>query len=145
MGIVEEYIRKTCVGDWFELFSMNSDELIYKLKPGFNFTDAIKTVSKSVTENSLLINLGLDIRIEFFKLVCHYFKTVNSDKVMTVFIKEHSDGSKTYKCANEVYFPQTYKLINGLETTDDDLVFYYNKSELARFFAPLTMVDSING
>jgi hypothetical protein len=145
MGIVEEYIRKTCVGDWFELFSINSDELIYKLKSGLNFENAIKSISNSVTENSLLINLGIDIRIEFFKLVCYYFKTSSSDKIMTVFIKEHSNGNKTYKCANEVYFPQTYKLINGLEIVDDDLVFYYDKSELARFFTPLTMVDSING
>ncbi len=145
MGIVEKYIRNTCVNDWFELISMNSDELIYKLKPGFNFTDAIKTVSKSVTEDNILMNVGINIRIEYFKLVCHYFKTVNSDKIMTVFVKEHSNGSKTYKCANEVYFPQTYKLINGLEIADDDLVFYYDKSELAKFFKPLKKVESING
>jgi len=145
MGIVEEYIRKTCVTDWFELFSINSDELIYKLKPGFNFDDAIKSISKSVTEDSLLMNIGLDIRIEYFKLVCYYFKTSSSDKIMTVFVKEHSNGKKTYKCANEIYFPQTYKLINGIEITDDDLAFYYDKSELAKFFSPLVMVKSING
>jgi hypothetical protein len=55
-----------------------------------------------------------------------------------------SDGSKSYKCANEVYFPQTYKLINGIPVEDDDLVFYYEKSELAKFFYPIEKVEKIN-
>lgn len=142
MGMVEEYTRKTVITEWFDLFSINSDELIYKLKPGLNFKDAINAVSKSVTEENLHFNLGLHIRMEFFELVCHYFKTASSDKIMNVFLKKHPEGTKTYKCANEVYFPQTYKLINGLEIVDDDLVFYYDKSELAKFFSPITMVEN---
>ena len=85
---------------------------------------------------------GIHLRTEFFKLVCYNFKTFGSDKIMNVFVKEHTTGKKTYKCANEIYFPQTYKLINGLEITDDDLVFYYDKSEPAKFFHPLEMIKN---
>jgi len=140
MGVVENYIRKTVITDYFDLFSLNSDELIYKLKPGLSFEDAIKAVSSLVTEDNLHANLSLHIRIEFFKLIGYHFKTVNSDKIMNVFVKEHHNGKKTYKCANEIYFPQTYKLINGIEINDDDLAFYFDKTEIARFFNPIKMV-----
>ena len=144
MGIVESYISKTIIPEWFDLFSLNSDELIYKLKPGLDFKTAIREVSKKIDETTIRLNVGLDIRMEFFELVCHHFKTRESDKIMNVFVKQMSDGSKSYKCANEIYFPQTYKLINGIPVEDDDLVFYYEKSELAKFFSPIEKVEKIN-
>ena len=142
MGIVEEYLNKTIIPDWFDEFSLNSDEIIYKLKPGLDFNKAIKAVTNVITEDNLFTNLGINLRMEFFKLVFYQFKTYNSDKLMNVFVKEHTNGKKTYKCANEIYFPQTYKLINGIEINDDDLAFYYDKSELAKFYHPLEMVKN---
>ena len=71
-------------------------------------------------------------------------KKVTFKALGTVVISEKI-GKKTYKCANEIYFPQTYKLINGLEVTDSDLVFYYDKTELAKFFSPLIMVSDGEG
>lgn len=141
MGVVEKYLNSTNIPKWFDEFSLNSDEVIYKLKPGLDFKQAIQAITKKVTEENILTNTGVNIRMEFFKLVCYNFKTYNSDKIMNVFVKEHSDGKKTYKCANEIYFPQTYKLINGLEINDDDLVFYFDKSELAEFRHPIRMVE----
>jgi hypothetical protein len=105
-----------------------------------DFNKAIKAVSERITEDNLLSDVGLNLRMEFFKLVMYQFKTYSSDKLMSVFVKEHSDGKKTYKCANEIYFPQTYKLINGMEINDDDLVFYYDKRELSKFLHPLEMI-----
>ena len=144
MGIVEQHTSKL-VDDYFDLFSLNSDEAIYKLKPGVDLKFAIKAVSDFINEHSLHSLLGLQLRVEFFKLRCYSFKTHASDKLMNVFVKEHIDGKRTYKCANEIYFPQTYKLINGLDITDDDLVFYYDKTELAKFFSPLIMVSDGEG
>lgn len=143
MGMVEEYTRKTVIIEWFDLFSINSDELIYKLKPGRDFGAAIKAVTNVITEENLQMNVNLNLRIEFFDLVCYHFKTASSDKLMNVFVKLHSDGRKTYKCANEIYFPQTYKLINGIKINEDDLVFYFDKTEIAKFFSPLTMVETV--
>ena len=140
ISTVESYLDKTILSDWFDKFSVNSDEIIYKLKPGLDFNNAVKTVSERITEDNLLSNVGLNLRIEFFELVVHQFKSYNSDKIMNVFVKEHINGKKTYKCANEIYFPQTYKLINGIDIEDDDLVFYYDKTELAKFLKPLTKI-----
>lgn len=139
MGMIESSVTPL-IGSWFELFSMNSDELIYKLRPGNNFDEVIGLVSSIVNEDFLYNEFNLDLRVKFFSLRCHNFKTAASDKIMNVFVKEYNDGSKDYKCANEIYFPQTYKLINGLGIKDSDLVFYYDKSELAKFFSPLVMV-----
>lgn len=140
MGMVEEYLNKTIVTYWFDEFSLNSDEVIYKLKSDKNFDDAIKAINNAITEDNLFTNLGIHLRMEFFKLVLYQFKTHSSDKLMSVFVKEHTNGKRTYKCANEIYFPQTYKLINGIEIKDDDLAFYFDKTELAKFYHPLEMI-----
>jgi len=137
---VKDHLSKTVITEWFDEFSLNSDEVIYKLKSELDFNKAIKAVSERITEDNLLSDVGLNLRMEFFKLVMYQFKTYSSDKLMSVFVKEHSDGKKTYKCANEIYFPQTYKLINGMEINDDDLVFYYDKSELSKFLHPLELI-----
>ena len=143
MGMVEQYIRKTVITDWFDLFSLNSDELIYKLKEGLNIYDAEKAISKKIDEETIRINLGLDLRLEYFELVCHYFKTHESEKPMTVFVKKLTNGKNDYKCANEIYFPQTYKLINNIEINDYDLVFYFDKTELAKFFYPIEKIENL--
>ena len=140
MGIVEEVIRVTEVTKWFDLFSLNNDEAIYKLKPGLSYKDAIGAITKRVTEEHIKNLSGIDVRMEFFKLECYNFVTEYSDKVMNVFVKRHHNGKNEYKCANEVYLPQTYKLINGIDITDNDLVFYYDKSELCKFFKPIQIV-----
>jgi len=141
MGIVEETIRQTPIIKWFDLFSLNNDEVIYKLKSGLNYKDAISACSKYVSEDSIKGLTGIDVKMEFFELVCYHFKTQASDKIMNVFVKRHNTGKNEYKCANEVYFPQTYKLINGIEVNDNDLAFYYDRTELAKFFTPIEMVD----
>ena len=141
MGVVEETIRQTPITKWFDLFSLNNDEVIYKLKPGLNYKDAINACSKYVDEEHIKNLTGIDVKMEFFELVCYHFKTQASDKIMNVFVKRHHTGRNEYKCANEVYFPQTYKLINGIEVNDNDLAFYYDKTELAKFFTPIEMVD----
>jgi hypothetical protein len=141
IGDIEKHITPI-VKDWFDLFSINSDELIYKLKPGLDLNAVCHKLNGILSEETLFNMTGIHLRTEFFKLVCYNFKTFGSDKIMNVFVKEHITGKKTYKCANEIYFPQTYKLINGLEITDDDLVFYYDKSEPAKFFHPLEMIKN---
>ena len=141
MSIIEKWlIANTNIYSYFDLFSINSDEIIYKLKPQYNFDAVIKSVSEKLNEDIIKLNIGIDVRIEFFKLICHNFKTHASDKIMNVFVKEFSDDRKAYKCANEIYFPQTYKLINGLTIDENDLVFYFDKMELAKFFHPLEKI-----
>lgn len=137
---VEQFLSKTVLVDFFDLFSMNNDEIIYKLKPDYDFKESVKAVSSIITEDFLKDNLSFNVRIEFFKLVRYTFKSVESDKEQNVYVKEKTTGKKDYKCANTIYMPQTYKLINGIEVTDDDLVFYQNDCETAKFFNKLIFV-----
>ena len=119
----------------FELFSINSDEILYKAKKGAvidNIMHVCETLCHFIKQISIL-----DIRVEAFTLRNYTFRIHNSKKSQTVYIKHYFDGRKAYKCANLTYFTQTYKLINGIEITDNDLVFYNDNTELAKFLCPL--------
>ena len=119
----------------FELFSINSDEILYKAKKGAvidNIMHVCETLCHFIKQISIL-----DIRVEAFTLRNYTFRIHDSKKSQTVYIKYYFDGRKAYKCANLIYFTQTYKLINGIEITDNDLVFYNDNTELAKFLCPL--------
>ena len=140
---IEEYIRKyTNILDWFELYSMNSDELIYKFKQteSATFKQIAHKIDKNLLEETIRTNIGLNVRAEFFNLNLHTFKTAESENFTYVYTKDFIDGGRDFKCANEIYFTQTYKLMNDIEIKDNDLVFYYNKTELAKFLKPLVKV-----
>ena len=142
---IEEYIKKyTNILDWFELYSMNSDELIYKFKQteAAAFKQIAHKIDKDLLEEKIRTNLGLNVRAEFFNLNLHTFKTAESENFTYVYTKDFIDGGRDFKCANEIYFAQTYKLMNGIEIEDDDLVFYFNKTELAKFLQPLIKVEN---
>ena len=76
-----------------------------------------------------------------FKLVSKDFKRGNSDKNLTAYIKEDylNGGRRTLHCVPDTYYPQVYKLLNGMEITLSDLVFYYDH-ELAKFMYPLELL-----
>lgn len=142
VGRMEEALRNnTDISEYFNLFSMNSDELIYKLKPEFKLEDIAKKIINDYIIQFVKTNVNLDVKAEFFHLHSHAFKTTDTDNYTYVYTKDFLDGSRDFKCANEIYFAQTYKLINGIDVEDNDLVFYYNKSELAKFLKPLIKVS----
>lgn len=144
--LVEVLSKYESIAKYFTLFSMNSDELIYKLNAGEDFNNAIDAVSNELYENALnkkgiFTQTGIHYRAEFFKLNCHMFKSHNTDRHTQVYVKDFIlNGTKEYKCADVKYFPQTYKLINNLEIKDTDLVFFHDNMELAKFLYPLEKV-----
>ena len=142
VGLMEEHLRTnpTIHMEMFDLYSMNSDELIYKLKDGMTF-DEVPEGLKETIESAIRGNIGLDARVQMFNLNIHSFKIAESDNQTHVYTKDFIDGGREFKCANEIYFAQTYKLINNMDVEDDDLVFYYNKLELAKFLQPLTKIS----
>lgn len=144
--LVDILSKYESIAKHFTLFSMNSDELIYKLNAGEDFDAVISEVATELCENAmndkdLFERTGIRYRIEFFKLTCHTFKARNTDRQTHVYVKNFMlDDKREYKCADVKYFPQTYKLINGLEVNDNDLVFFNDNMELARFLYPLEKV-----
>ena len=120
----------------YEMFSLNSDEIILKFKGNekeFEGVDIEPTICH------------FDGRIEFkgskFKLHARQFKLATSSSILTVYEKEdYLNGHKRIlKGVPATYFPQVYKLLNGMEISDSDLVFYY-EHELCKFLNPLELI-----
>ena len=114
-------------------YSIKTDEIILK----FLGTEA--EFKKLCVKNEEFN--GFRFRVNKFKLVSKDFKRGNSDKNLTAYIKEdYLNGCKrTLHCVPDAYYPQVYKLLNGMEITPSDLVFYYDH-ELAKFMYPLELI-----
>ena len=69
------------------------------------------------------------------------FKRAFSDKRINIFEKEDFlDGHRrNLKCVPATYYPQVYKLLNGMEISDSDLVFT-SDHELCKYMKPLELV-----
>ena len=117
----------------FTPYSIKTDEIIFK----FNGSDKQFETMKVSNEEFK----GFRFRVNKFKLVSKDFKRGNSDKNLTAYIKEDylNGGRRTLHCVPDAYYPQVYKLLNGWELSDSDLVFYYDH-ELAKFMYPLELL-----
>lgn len=135
---IEQWIwDNTNVSRHYDLFSMNSDEVIYKLKVGEDAEASEKDVRKDLSESVLLDNLGFDIRMRFFALNSYTFTSGEDKPLKYAYTKEYTNGKRDYKGIDMTYFIQIYKLINSMPINDDDLVFRFEGGELARFLGPL--------
>ena len=116
------------------LFSLNADEIIFK----FNGTE--EEFEKLKVEENLSYD-GIFYKANKFKLHARRFQLATSSSILTVFEKEdYLDGHKrSFKAVPATYFPQVYKLLNGMKICDSDLVFYY-EHELCKFLNPLTLI-----
>ena len=116
-----------------KLYSIKTDEIILK------FLGTEEEFKKLAVNNEEF--KGFRFRVNKFKLVSKDFKRGNSDKNLTAYIKEdYLNGCKrTLHCVPDAYYPQVYKLLNGWELSDSDLVFYYDH-ELAKFMYPLELL-----
>lgn len=116
-----------------KLYSIKTDEIILK------FLGTEEEFKKLCVKNEEFN--GFRFRVNKFKLVSKDFKRGNSDKNLTAYIKEDylNGGKRTLHCVPDTYYPQVYKLLNGMELSDSDLVFYYDH-ELAKFMYPLELL-----
>lgn len=122
---------------WGKPFSMNSDEIIYKLnKKLFDDLD-ITTISN--LEKIIKETLNLDVRVIKFRLHYHKFNLATSKATLNVFEKDcFYPMSADYMCVPTIYAPQVYKMLTKQKINDDDLVFYH-EHELVRFLNPLIL------
>ena len=116
-----------------KLYSIKTDEIILK------FLGTEEEFKKLCVKNEEFN--GFRFRVNKFKLVSKDFKRGNSDKNLTAYINEDylNGGKRTLHCVPDTYYPQVYKLLNGMELSDSDLVFYYDH-ELAKFMYPLELL-----
>ena len=127
--------------EYLEPYSMCTDEIIYKVKDNNNnvLTDLLCDKSLMMMEQIIKDTLGFEVRLKL-----HQFKLATSEAKVNSFTKlNHVTNQVSYACIPSTYYPQIYKLINGLEVTKNDLVFYY-EHELATFLNPLVKVNKDN-
>lgn len=117
----------------FTPYSIKTDEIIFKFNGSEKQFETMKVSNEEFN--------GFRFRVNKFKLVSKDFKRGNSDKNLTAYIKEDylNGGRRTLHCVPDTYYPQVYKLLNGWELSDSDLVFYYDH-ELAKFIYPLELL-----
>lgn len=117
----------------FTPYSIKTDEIIFKFNGSEKQFETMKVSNEEFK--------GFRFRVNKFKLVSKDFKRGNSDKNLTAYIKEDylNGGRRTLHCVPDAYYPQVYKLLNGWELSDSDLVFYYDH-ELAKFMYPLELL-----
>ena len=126
--LVERY------GDKFTLFSIKTDEIILK------FNGKEKEFENFEINNEEF--QGFKFRANKFKLHMRVFKRAFSEKRIVVYEKEDylNAHRRILKAVPATYYPQVYKLLNGMKINDsEDLIFSYDH-ELCMFKYPLELV-----
>ena len=118
----------------FELMSLNSDELIYKLKdtfgPGREELDNLSNIVKST--------INIDVRVECLKIHRLPIVNVNGNKVDAFVRTNINTNEQILKKASTTFYPQIYKLWKGMEINEKDMTVYI-ENQLAVFKEPLRL------
>lgn len=116
------------------LFSLNSDEIILKFEGSEEEFEKLELEPYKVFQ-------GVEYKLSKFKLHSRQFKLATSSSLLTVYEKEDylNAHKRILKGIPATYYPQVYKLLNGMKINDSDLVFYY-EHELCKFLYPLEIV-----
>lgn len=120
----------------FDLYSLNSDELVYRQNCSEFYGD-IKIIC-GVIERSVKERFGFDVRADYISVTKLPIVNVNNSEVEAFVSKNLNTGEEKLKKASTTFYPQIYKLWKGLEIEDRDLVFYAN-DQLAKFLEPLKL------
>lgn len=104
---------------------VSTDEIIFELSK-----EEAEILSSLTYELIFLIKdeLDIDVDVEVFQL---------KDILCKCFAKEfkHKEGYE-FKAVPQLFYPQIYKVYNGLEIVDKDLMFYH-EHRLAKFLEPI--------
>lgn len=136
MDIVEPLIP---IG--FELYSQNSDELVYKLNSS-TFVGDINIIC-NVIEKIVLDTLKIEVRAEYVEVTKLPIVNCNGNNIDAFVRKNILTGEEVLKKASTTFYPQIYKLWKGMEIEDRDLVFYF-EDQLCTFNKPLVLKKDEN-
>ena len=118
----------------FELYSQNSDELVYKFNTN-SFLGDIKIICP-VFEKVILNELNIEVRVEYVEVRKLPIVNCNGNDIDAFVRTNLNNGETVLKKASTTFYPQIYKLWKGLPIEDKDLIFYDN-DQLAKFLEPL--------
>jgi hypothetical protein len=132
--ITNEFCGSLCqllIHTKLEYFSLNSDEIILK----FNGSEE---EFKKLEIDPIKNFEGVEYKGSKFKLHSRQFELATSSSILTVYEKEDylNAHRRILKAVPAIYYPQVYKLLNGMKIDDSDLVFTHDH-ELCKFMYPI--------
>lgn len=126
------------VGD-FDVFSVNSDEIIFKLRGSFGPTSNIPSTEViNIIPQNYKTFWGVDVRAELIGI--KRLPIINSSgATVDAYIRRNLiTGEEQLKKASSLFYPQIYKLWKGRKIEERDLMFYF-EDQLAQFKEPLRL------
>lgn len=137
---IHEYFCETLMKNnpsTFELYSMNSDEIVYSVKEeNVNLSNEFVL---NLFEKKVKDKFGIEIRAELVKISRLNIVNSHGNKVDAYIRKNLHNGLETLKKASTTFFPQIWKLYKGLEINEMDRTFFF-EDQLATFNEPLTLI-----
>lgn len=125
-------------GHLINLYSINSDELIFKYEYDSEQVSKmmVEKISDIINQISISFEIGFDVKIEHFRLDKLDIVTENGAEVPAYVKHNVLNGKETLKKVPGMYFPQVYKLWKGKKITKKDRMFYY-EGQVCYFNKPL--------
>lgn len=139
---VEKYIMykiRTLVADIlnaedFELFSVNSDEVVYKV----NNYKCLHDLNPKSIELLILSELGFEVRVEAVRIFRLPIKN-NRGGFIDAYIRYNvHTHEQQLKKASTTFYPQIYKIWKGMTIVEKDLDFFF-ENQIASFHHPITL------
>ena len=122
----------------YELFSINSDELIFaegnhSMFESYGSTKNIETIEKMIKDE-----LGIDARVEYILVKRLNIVNANGNKVDAYVKHLVNTGEETLKKVSTTFYPQVYKIWKGQPIDKKDMMFFF-EDQLAYFVEPLKL------
>lgn len=128
-----ESIKHIVDAEGLELYSFNSDEIIFEVPNDLHNMLNYYTMSKLTEELRDIIKteVGVDVRVEYVKII--NLNIFSNDTQIDVYERMNCiTNEEVLKKASTTFFPQIYKLWKGMEIEDLDRVFFF-ENQLATF------------
>jgi hypothetical protein len=138
MQIYNALCECTNINQIADLYTVKSDEIVFKLK---NNTNKLEGINYG---DCCIIDSDYPIHVTRYRLKHYQFAFETSDAKLNVYEQHRMDKDgniyqKKLKCVPSTYMPQVYKLIHNQSITEDDLVFYY-EHQLVKFMHPIKLI-----
>ena len=143
MGKIYLLVKDFFENNGYQLYSINSDELIFAEKNyalfGVEGGDAnVKRVEQMIKDS-----LGIDARVEYLYITRLPIVNDNGNKVDAFVKRNVITGEQELKKASTTFYPQIYKLWMGQEIEEIDKKFFF-EDQIATFDKPLKYEDISN-
>jgi hypothetical protein len=136
MGKIYLLVKDFFENNGYELYSFNSDELVFAEKNYAMFGVEGGNANVKRVEQMIKDSLGIDARVEYIYITRLPIVNVNGNKVDAFVKRNVITGESELKKASTTFYPQIYKLWQGHEIEEIDRKFFF-EDQIATFNEPL--------